>query len=136
MPIKRYSKEPYLEKSKKDFALLFKALKGYKGELDLAFRNNYFNLYYRGNSVAKIDFKKDGDYKITIHERFYPDEQMLITDNLEGEEIILIDRQITDSNLNRRRIDLLGLKQAKNECPKERTWVIPNTEMGFHQHNS
>lgn len=38
---------------------------------------------------------------------------MLITDNLAREDLILIDRQVTDTTLNRRRMDLLALKQTQ-----------------------
>jgi hypothetical protein len=40
-------------------------------------------------------------------------EQMLITDNVEREDILIIDRQVTDSKLQRQRIDLLALKQVQ-----------------------
>jgi hypothetical protein len=38
---------------------------------------------------------------------------MLITDNLERNDLILIDRQVTDTKLKRRRMDLLALKQTQ-----------------------
>lgn len=37
---------------------------------------------------------------------------MLITDNLDRDELILIDRQVPDTKLNRR-MDLLALKQTQ-----------------------
>jgi len=40
-------------------------------------------------------------------------EQALITDNLERDDLIIIDRQITDTKLKRKRMDLLALKQVK-----------------------
>jgi hypothetical protein len=39
-------------------------------------------------------------------------EQSLLTDNLNQDSIIIIDRQITDTQLNRKRLDLLALKQV------------------------
>ena len=166
MPIKRYFDDQNFERIKKDFTFLIQIIQDFKGELELAFRENYFNLYYRGNSAAKILIKKNGYYEISINEKFYPKsinddkrfppntsgdykstviqsnllhpffqkkhlqeilsnikkegyseeltfEQMLITDNLEREEIIIIDRQVTDKKLRRRRMDLLALKQVE-----------------------
>ena len=40
-------------------------------------------------------------------------EQALITDNLERDDLIIIDRQITDTKLKRKRMDLLALKRIK-----------------------
>ena len=40
-------------------------------------------------------------------------EQMLITDNLDREDLILIDRQVTDTKLAGRRMDLLALTQKE-----------------------
>jgi hypothetical protein len=40
-------------------------------------------------------------------------EQMLITDNLNRENIFIVDQQITETSLNRRRMDLLALKQVR-----------------------
>ena len=44
-----------------DFKFLLKINedKDYRGEFDLALRDNYFNLYYKGNSLAKVVFNKD-----------------------------------------------------------------------------
>jgi hypothetical protein len=39
-------------------------------------------------------------------------EQSLLTDNLNKDSIIIIDRQITDTELKRRRLDLLALRQV------------------------
>ena len=180
MPIKRYFDDQNFERIKKDFTFLIQIIQDFKGELELAFRENYFNLYYRGNSAAKILFKKDGYYEIFINKKFYPKsinddkrfspvtsgdykltvirsnllhpffqkkylqellsnikkvsyseeltfEQMLITDNLEREEIIIIDRQVTDKKLRRRRMDLLALKQVEKN---KYNFVVLEVKMG------
>lgn len=41
-------------------------------------------------------------------------EQMLITDNLHREDFIIIDRQVSDSSLHGRKMDLLALKQVES----------------------
>ena len=180
MPIKRYFKDMYLKRIERDFAFLVQTIHDFKGELELAFRENYFNLYYRGNSAAKIVLKNDDYYEIIINKKFYPEclkrdsrfsphkagayiqlliksdllhaffqkrylqelfakikkinyseeltfEQMIITDNLEREDIIIIDRQITDKKLNRKRMDLLALKQVREN---EFNFVVLEVKMG------
>lgn len=51
---------------------------------------------------------------------------MLITDNLNREDLILIDRQVTDTKL-RRRMDLLALKQTQK---KKYQFLILEVKMG------
>lgn len=161
--IARYFNDDYFARFQDDFQFLVKIIKSFKGELELSIRDNYFNLYFRGNNAAKVVFKRNGKYEISIHEKFYPlalkednrfsstqsgsyrvietqseflypllqkkhlneiyskiksvnyreelnFEQMLITDNLDRSELILIDRQVTDTEL-KGIIDLLALKQ-------------------------
>jgi hypothetical protein len=139
------------------------------GEFDLSIRDDYFNIYYKGNSLAKVSFQKNGNYQVKIHSKFFDKtsaqnpkfysscarredyfvieipikqlhpffqkkhlmelasrikivnngeeigfEQSIITDNLNNEKLIFIDRQITDSELKRKRLDLLALKQIKD----------------------
>ncbi|HPM11042.1 MAG TPA: hypothetical protein PK941_11420 [Paludibacter sp.] len=156
-----------------DFEFMFKKIKDYKGELDLRLRDNYFNLYYKGNSLAKVVSRKN-DYEISIHKKFvgvsesekegvfksetrfkansplkseycsiccnaellpvvfqnkylnkmssnikkvnYSEEitfeQMLITDNSDRSDLVIIDRQVTETGMPGK-LDLLGLRQAK-----------------------
>jgi hypothetical protein len=49
-------------------------------------------------------------------------EHMLITDNLNRAGMIIIDRQITDTALNGKRVDLLALKRTKGN--EYRFWVL------------
>jgi len=169
--MKRYFNDQKYLKFKKDFLFLFETVRSSVGELDIKLRDNYFNLYYRGNSLAKITFKDD-EYQISIHRKFLREgkgeglifdndprlcglkkasgdycvfsidkallrpffqtkylkkiygnirsvnyseeltfEQMVITDNLNREELFIIDRQVTETALKGRRMDLLALKQ-------------------------
>jgi len=164
--LKRYFSQDKFEKFLEDFDFLFKKIKESLDELDLKLRSNYFNLYYKGNSLAKVCFEGE-HYKISIHNkfienvfdgdrRFNPEkfegasyvsyilepkllpaffqtkhlkkiysniskvnygeevafEQILITDNLNRQDFFIIDRQITETSLRRKRLDLLALKQV------------------------
>lgn len=76
MVIKRYLNDENLSRMKKDFAIVIEKVynnKNYFGELDLALRNDYFNIYYQGNSLAKVDFLQKDKYKITINSKFFKD---------------------------------------------------------------
>ena len=168
MVINRFLNPTNFKRMKDDFKFLLKMIKDkdFRGELDLALRDNYFNLYYKGNSLAKVVFNKGNSYKISINEKFFKDtgaakdkrfpatkikdgyfeivldkkllypffqkkyikqfiskirkvnngeeitlEQVIITDNLEREDIIIIDRQIKDK-VFKKRMDLLALYQV------------------------
>jgi len=52
-----------------DFQFLFKIVRESEGEYDLRIREDYFNVYYKGNSLIKVEFLGD-IYRITIHESF------------------------------------------------------------------
>jgi hypothetical protein len=167
--IKRYLSDKNLKRFETDLKYLVKIVNNSNGELDIAIRANYLNIYYKGNSLAKISFKEPDKYKVEIHKLFFdgtaadaPEfyekvtvsnsrkalilstekplrrflqkkhidqfcskikkvnygeeivfEQALITDNLERDDLIIIDRQITDKELKRKRMDLLALKQVE-----------------------
>lgn len=167
--IKRYLSDKNLKGFEDDFSQLIEIIKDSNGELDLSIRANYLNIYYKGNSLAKISFKEQHKYKVEIHKKFFKCtsadasefyekatksksymalilskekpprrffqkkhinqfcsrikkvnygeeivfEQALITDNLERDDLIIIDRQVTDTELKRKRMDLLALKQIE-----------------------
>ena len=58
MEIKRYFSKDNLKRIKKDFKFLISLIDKSYGEFDFAIRNNYFNIYYKGNSLAKVEPKK------------------------------------------------------------------------------
>ncbi|MBN2221699.1 MAG: hypothetical protein JW708_05770 [Vallitaleaceae bacterium] len=180
MPITRYFSDENFARFKTDFQFIVRTITSYKAELELCLRENYFNLYFRGNSIAKVLFKRDRRYEVHIHEKFYPTslskdsrfsppksidtyccldvsvellhplfqkkylaemfsnikqenhseeltlEQMIITDNIENEKVIIIDRQITDIVL-KKRIDLLALRQHHGNTYQ---FVIIEVKMG------
>ena len=175
MVINRFFNQTNFKRMEDDFKFLIKIIKDkdFRGEFDLALRDNYFNLYYKGNSLAKVVFSKGDSYRISINKKFFSKtdadkdirffttkkrkgayfeigldkkllhpffqkkyikqfiskirkvnngeeitlEQVIITDNLEREDIIIIDRQVKDKEL-KKRMDLLALYQVeknKNE---------------------
>ena len=73
MIIKRFFNPTNFKRMEDDFKFLLKISKDkdYRGEFDLALRDNYFNLYYKGNSLAKVVFNKDDTYKIKINTKFF-----------------------------------------------------------------
>jgi hypothetical protein len=52
-----------------DFGFLIERIHKERGEFDLRLRNNYFNLYYKGNSMAKVSVMRK-KYGIEINKRF------------------------------------------------------------------
>jgi uncharacterized protein YueI len=63
------------EKTKKDLQRLVKLINDSKGEYSLQLRENYFNIYYQGNSLAKVTPNRNGTYTAEIHERFVQSER-------------------------------------------------------------
>lgn len=70
--IQRYLSPDIWEKTKKDLTLkrLVRLINIYGGEYSLQLRENYFNIYYQGNSLAKVTPHRNGTYTAEIHERF------------------------------------------------------------------
>jgi hypothetical protein len=166
MPIKRFFSDDNFKRVKKDFQFLSKFIQNSYGEYDLSIRENYFNLYYKGYSIGKIEPQRDNAYRVSIHTNFFSGskadnpiyfkskkysgqycvlqldtknlhpffqikhlaefaanvkkepsgeigfEQSILTDNLNRNSIIIIDRQITDTELKGKRLDLLTLRRV------------------------
>lgn len=71
MIIKRYFSDDVFNSIKADFRFLIDRILQSGFEYDLQIRDNYFNLYYKGNSLGKISFSpKAGLYNIRIHHKF------------------------------------------------------------------
>lgn len=163
--MKRHIDLHLFQQFQSDFNFLMDRVAQSNGEIDIRLRDNYFNLYYKGNSLAKIQIFQ-GYYKVTIHTSFVNNifstdtrillpkiskgyecytltnkvlmpffqskylnkiaanikavnngeeitfEQMLITDNLQNPDLIIIDRQVTETKLNGKRLDLLALQHV------------------------
>lgn len=173
--ISRYlSKETY-EAVKRDFGFLIDKIKQSSFEYGLQIRDNYLNLYYKGNSLGKISYRKSKNlYEIRIHRKFAegigsainrfknsPEkeyllfrlesrqlhpffntrnlllmgqkvkevrfqeeivfEQMLLTDNAKGKDLIIIDRQVVDRDSSTK-MDLLALK--RNDAGKYQFCIL------------
>lgn len=184
MIINRFLNPTNFKRMKDDFKFLLKMIKDkdFRGELDLALRDNRFNLYYKGNSLARVEFNKGNSYKISINKKFFSKtdaaqdsrfstekkgnyfeivldkkylhpffqkkyinqfiskirkvnngeeitlEQAIITDNLDRENIIIIDRQIKDKDF-KKRMDLLALRQVKKN-KNEYSFCVIEVKLG------
>ena len=75
MIIKRYLElgADRWERAKKDLQRLVRLINNSGGEYSLQLRENYFNIYYQGNSLAKVIPNRKGTYTARIHERFLTD---------------------------------------------------------------
>lgn len=73
MSISRFFSDQNFIRIKKDFQFLVAFVKRSFGEYELAIRDNYFNLYYKGYSIGKIRPCKDGLYEFSIHQKFFHD---------------------------------------------------------------
>jgi hypothetical protein len=172
--IKRFFSEDVFEVIQKDLKFLIDKIHQSKFEYDLQIRDDYCNLYYRGNNIGKITPKRRGLYTINIHTKFIDNtikkrfngrtratdeyltfpitrkqlrnfystanlqsmarkvkneaykeelvfEQMLLTDNIGRDDLIIIDRQVKEGS-NQTRIDILAL--AKKEGKEYQFRVI------------
>lgn len=69
--IKRYFNDPsVLGRIKRDFRNLIAIVNGSHGELSIQLRSNYFNIYSRGNSLAKIEPLTHDKYRVQVHQKF------------------------------------------------------------------
>jgi hypothetical protein len=97
MVIKRYFTDDVFNSIKADFGFLIDRILQSGFEYDLQIRDNYSNLYYKGNSLGKISFNpKTSRYNIRIHhkfidqrikERFKPQEGTYLTFILPKEQL-------------------------------------------------
>jgi len=69
--ISRYLTQETYEAVKRDFGFLVNKIDQSGYEYDLQIRDNYMNLYYKGNSLGKISYRKSEDqYEVRIHRKF------------------------------------------------------------------
>ena len=73
--IKRYLDAGKFKRAKKDLPPLVGLINRSGGEYNFQLRENYVNIYYQGNSLAKvIPPSKKGTYTVEIHEEFLQDD--------------------------------------------------------------
>jgi len=185
MPITRYFSPDSFIRIQRDFKFLFYFIDSSYGEYDFAIRENYFNIYYMGNSLAMVKPIRNNLYRVSISNDFFRNtkandpkrfpnikpkkdcfeivlsrkelhpffqannireiaseikkrnygeeinfEQSLITDNLNRKKIIVIDRQVTDTILKRKRMDLLFLR---NLADNKYQFVVAEVKLGFNK---
>jgi hypothetical protein len=70
--INRYFSPVIFERIKDDFIFFPKVIDSMGGEVEFFIRENYFNLYSRGNSLARVEPIKDNSYSISINGKFVP----------------------------------------------------------------
>ena len=58
------------EKTKRDLLPLVRLINNFGGEYSLQLREGYFNIYYQGNSLARVTPNKNGTYTASIHKKF------------------------------------------------------------------
>jgi len=68
--IQRYLSCEHLNRAAQDMKPVIKLLNGSYGEFSLQLREDYFNIYYQGNSAAKVRFNAGGTYSAVIHYKF------------------------------------------------------------------
>jgi len=70
--IERYLKQDrdLWERTKKELRPLVRLINSSSGEYSLQLREDYFNIYYQGNSVAKVEPNRNGTYTVSIHRKF------------------------------------------------------------------
>jgi hypothetical protein len=69
--IKRFFSDKAFEQIKADFKFLIDKFGDLGFEYDLQIRENYFNLYYKGNSIGKVSYNNKADlYSVSIHHKF------------------------------------------------------------------
>jgi hypothetical protein len=70
--IKRYFSPDIFKRIQDDFIFLPKVIDSMSGEVEFFIRENYFNLYSRGNSLARVEPIRDNFYSISINQKFIP----------------------------------------------------------------
>jgi hypothetical protein len=68
--IQRYLSSEHLNRAIQDMKPVVKLLNSSYGEFSLQLREDYFNIYYQGNSAAKVQFNAGGTYSAIIHYKF------------------------------------------------------------------
>ena len=68
--ITRYFSPACLAKVQNELGFLVARVQNSQDELAMLLRDGYFNIYCRGNSIAKVNVGAHSDYKLEIHPKF------------------------------------------------------------------
>jgi hypothetical protein len=69
--LRHYLGEAALNMTLEDMGFLLRQIRGSDGEFDLQLRNGYFNIYYQGNSLAKVTPKpRTKSYVFEVNKAF------------------------------------------------------------------
>jgi hypothetical protein len=71
--IERYLRPENYDRVQRDFKSVIRLINSSYGEYSLQLREDCFNIYYQGNSIAKIEPNKNGTYTASIHSEFVKD---------------------------------------------------------------
>jgi hypothetical protein len=71
--IKRYLDPDRFERVKTDLKPLVRIINNSYGEYNFQLRENYFDIYYQGNALAKVTPNTNGTYSTVIHKEFLTD---------------------------------------------------------------
>ena len=66
---RRWIRDDYFHRFLNHFGFLLRRVADERGEYDIRLRRDYFNLYYKGNSLARVDVGRV-PYRIKIHRNF------------------------------------------------------------------
>jgi hypothetical protein len=72
--IERYFSPGIFKRIQDDFLFLPKVIDSMSGEVEFFIRENYFNLYSRGNRLAPVEPIKENQYSVSINARFVPED--------------------------------------------------------------
>lgn len=79
--IKRYFSKDIFPTIKTDFRFLVRKIRSSGFEYDLQIRDDYFNLYYRGNNLGKVSYKKNKErYAVEIHRKFVETNERMLNE--------------------------------------------------------
>jgi len=71
--IERYLRPQNYDRVQRDFKPVIRLINSSYGEYSLQLREDCFNIYYQGNSIAKVEPNKNGTYTASIHSEFVKD---------------------------------------------------------------
>jgi hypothetical protein len=128
--IKRYLSDINLKRIQNDFQFLINIINSSFGEFLMSIREEYFNIYYKGNSLAKIRPMDNDSYKISIHTKFFENTK---ADNLKYFKKKIIRNSYSDIELSNDQLHPFLQKIHINEFASKIKYVNNGEEIAFEQ---